>query len=95
MTALSGAIQNYLQLLLARIGVGVGEAGDSPPSHSIISNIFRPEKRASAIAFYSMGVNIGILFGFLFGGWLNEFFGWRTAFVFVGVPGFSWRSSSN
>ena len=87
MTALSGVVQNYLQLLLARIGVGVGEAGGSPPSHSIISDIFPPEKRASAIAFYSMGVNFGILFGFLFGGWLNEFFGWRVAFVVVGVPG--------
>jgi MFS family permease len=87
MTALSGAVQNYLQLLLARIGVGIGEAGGSPPSHSIISDIFPPEKRASAIAFYSMGVNFGILFGFLFGGWLNEFFGWRVAFVVVGLPG--------
>ena len=51
MTALSGAVQNYSQLLLARIGVGVGEAGGSPPSHSIISDIFPAEKRASAIAF--------------------------------------------
>lgn len=87
MTAVSGSVQNYAQLLLARIGVGVGEAGGSPPSHSIISDIFPPEKRASAIAFYSTGVNIGILFGFLLGGWLNEFFGWRIAFVIVGVPG--------
>ena len=87
MTALSGAVQNYAQLLIARIGVGVGEAGGSPPSHSIISDIFPPTSRASAIAFYSTGVNLGILFGFLFGGWLNEFFGWRVAFVVVGVPG--------
>jgi len=87
MTALSGAVQNYSQLLLARIGVGVGEAGGSPPSHSIISDIFPAEKRASAIAFYSTGVNIGILFGFLLGGWLNEYFGWRIAFLVVGVPG--------
>lgn len=87
MTALSGYVQNYLQLLLARIGVGVGEAGGSPPSHSIISDIFPPHRRATAIGFYSMGVNIGILFGFLAGGWLNEFFGWRVAFLVVGVPG--------
>jgi MFS family permease len=87
MTAVSGAVQNYAQLLIARIGVGVGEAGGSPPSHSIISDIFPPTSRASAIAFYSTGVNLGILFGFLFGGWLNEFFGWRVAFVVVGVPG--------
>jgi predicted MFS family arabinose efflux permease len=87
MTALSGFVQNYFQLLLARIGVGVGEAGGSPPSHSIISDIFPPNRRATAIGFYSMGVNIGILFGFLAGGWLNEFFGWRVAFMVVGVPG--------
>lgn len=87
MTALSGYVQNFLQLLLARIGVGVGEAGGSPPSHSMISDIFPPNRRATAIGFYSMGVNIGILFGFLAGGWLNEFFGWRVAFLVVGVPG--------
>lgn len=87
MTAVSGFAQNYWQLLLARIGVGVGEAGGSPPSHSIISDIFPPESRASALGFYSTGISIGILFGFLFGGWLNEFFGWRVAFLVVGVPG--------
>ena len=87
MTAVSGFVQNFLQLLLARIGVGIGEAGGSPPSHSIISDIFGPRERASAIGFYSMGVSIGILFGFLAGGWLNEFFGWRVAFVVVGAPG--------
>ncbi len=87
MTALSGMAQNYAQLLAARVGVGVGEAGGSPPSHSMISDIFSPQRRASALGFYSMGVNIGILFGFLLGGWLNEFFGWRVAFMVVGIPG--------
>jgi predicted MFS family arabinose efflux permease len=87
MTAISGAVQSYTQLLLARVGVGVGEAGGSPPAHSMISDIFPPERRAGALSFYSMGVNIGILFGFLLGGWLNEFFNWRIAFVVVGLPG--------
>lgn len=87
MTAVSGIAQNYAQLLLARIGVGVGEAGGSPPAHSIISDIFPVESRASALGIYSTGVNIGILFGFLLGGWLNEFFGWRVAFMVVGIPG--------
>lgn len=87
MTAVSGLVGNYAQLLVARIGVGIGEAGGSPPAHSIISDIFPPEKRASAFALYSTGVNIGILFGFLFGGWLNEIFGWRVAFMVVGIPG--------
>ena len=87
MTAISGLAQNYWQLLAARVGVGIGEAGGSPPSHSMISDIFPPDKRASAIGFYSTGISIGILFGFLFGGWLNEFFGWRVAFFVVGIPG--------
>ena len=87
MTAVSGMVQNYIQLVLARIGVGIGEAGGSPPSHSIISDIFPPNRRATALGFYSTGVSFGILFGFLFGGWLNEYFGWRTAFLVVGIPG--------
>lgn len=87
MTALSGLAQNYTQLLLARIGVGVGEAGCSPPAHSMLSDVFPPAKRATALSMYSSGINIGILFGFLLGGWLNEFFGWRVAFMVVGLPG--------
>lgn len=87
MTAMSGTVSNYTQLLIARVGVGVGEAGGSPPSHSIISDIFPAEKRASAISIYSTGVNFGIMFGLLLGGWLNEYFGWRVAFVVVGAPG--------
>jgi predicted MFS family arabinose efflux permease len=87
MTAISGLVQSYTQLLLARIGVGVGEAGGSPPAHSIISDIFPPENRASALAFYCTGINIGVLVGFLFGGWLNEVFSWRVAFFVVGAPG--------
>ena len=87
MTALSGAAQNYLQLLLARIGVGIGEAGGSPPAHSMISDMFPVSSRAWALGIFTTGINAGILFGFLFGGWLNEYFGWRAAFVAVGVPG--------
>lgn len=87
MTALSGMTSNFFQLLMARIGVGVGEAGCSPPAHSMISDIFKPKSRATAIAFYSIGINIGILFGFLLGGWLNETLGWRQAFLIVGLPG--------
>lgn len=87
MTAASGLAQNYWQLLLARIGVGVGEAGCSPPAHSMISDVFPLSARATALSMYSSGINIGILFGFLLGGWLNEFFGWRVAFMVVGLPG--------
>ena len=87
MTALSGLAQNFVHLALARIGVGVGEAAGSPPAHSLISDYFPPQQRARALAVYSMGIHFGILFGFFFGGWLYEFFGWRMAFLLVGLPG--------
>ena len=87
MTAVSGMATNFVQLLLARIGVGVGEAGCSPPAHSMISDMFPVQQRATALSFYSVGINIGIMFGFLLGGFLNEFFGWRIAFFVVGIPG--------
>jgi predicted MFS family arabinose efflux permease len=87
MTALCGAAGNFLQLLLMRIGVGVGEAGSNPPSHSIIADLYPPEQRATAMAIFGTGINWGILIGFLIGGWINEWYGWRTAFVVVGLPG--------
>ena len=90
MTAISGAAQNFVQLLLARIGVAVGEAGGSPPAHSMISDIFPPRQRATALSFYSMGINFGTLFGFVIGGWVNDFFGWRMVFLVIGVPGILW-----
>lgn len=87
MTALCGLSQNYLQLLSARIGVGVGEAGCTPPIHSMLSNIFPPKERNKALGIYNSGVMIGMMGGFLVGGWLQEFFGWRVALMAVGVPG--------
>ncbi|MEH6558147.1 MAG: MFS transporter [Oceanicoccus sp.] len=87
MTALCGAAANFTQLLLTRIGVGVGEAGSNPPSHSIIADLYPPERRATAMAIFGTGINWGILLGFLIGGWINEWYGWRTAFVVVGLPG--------
>lgn len=79
MTAISAFVGNFWQLLAARIGVGVGEAGASPPSHSIISDYFPHSERGRALSFYSMGIYIGILVGFLLGGWINQIFGWRTS----------------
>ena len=87
MTAVSGLAQNYVQLLLARIGVGIGEAGASPPSHSMISDYYEPEERGAAMSIYSMGLYIGILVGLLLGGWLADTIGWRMAFFAVGLPG--------
>ena len=87
MTALCGVAQNFIQLLLARIGVGVGEAGCTPPAHSLISDLVPPEKRSSALAFYALGIPIGTLLGMLIGGVLADWVGWRRAFLFVGIPG--------
>jgi predicted MFS family arabinose efflux permease len=87
MTALSGVAQNFWHLLAARIGVGVGEAGCSPPAHSMIADFYPVERRATALGIYALGIPVGILFGFLAGGWINEYFGWRVAFFVVGLPG--------
>ena len=87
MTALCGLAGSYVQLALARIGVGIGEAGSSPPSHSMISDLYPPEKRATAMGIYAAGINVGVLLGFLVGGWVDEWYGWRMAFFVVGLPG--------
>lgn len=87
MTAVCGLAQNFVQLLLARIGVGIGEAGSSPPSHSIIADLYPPEKRAGAMGIYSLGVVLGAAGGTMIGGTLAHFFGWRYAMFAVGIPG--------
>ncbi len=86
-TAISGACQNFTQLALARVGVGIGEAGGTPPAHSLISDYFPKEKRAGALGVYAMGIPIGVALAYLAGGWVTETFGWRWAFVVVGLPG--------
>ncbi len=87
MTALSGVAQNFWQLLAARIGVGVGEAGGSPPSHSLIADYVPVDKRATALGLFAIGVPLGLLSGYLLGGWLSELYGWRAAFLSIGLPG--------
>lgn len=87
MTAVCGLAQNFVQLLFARIGVGVGEAGCTPAAHSLISDSVAPEKRSSAIAFYGLGVPIGSLLGLIIGGIVNDLYGWRIALMLVGLPG--------
>ncbi|HPG26331.1 MAG TPA: MFS transporter [Myxococcota bacterium] len=87
MTMLCGFARSFAELLVARIGVGVGEAGCTPPAHSMISDSFPAERRATAISFYSLGVPIGTLFGLILGGYLTDVVGWKTAFLVVGAPG--------
>ena len=87
MTALCGVAQNFLQLALARIGVGVGEAGCTPAAHSLIADSVPPEKRSSAIAFFGLGIPIGGLLGLIIGGVVNDQYGWRMALMLVGMPG--------
>lgn len=86
-TALCGTATSFVQILLYRFGVGVGEAGCTPPAHSLISDYVKPEKRASALALYSMGVPIGTFAGFALGAIIAANYGWRAAFFVVGIPG--------
>lgn len=87
MTALGGLATGFGTLALARLGVGIGEAGCSPPSHALLSDYFPANQRGRAFSFYSMGIYAGILLGFVAGGFISEYFGWRWAFVVVGGPG--------
>ena len=86
-TALCGTATNFVQLALFRMGVGIGEAGGSPPSYSLISDYFKPEERGTALAIYSLGVPAGSMFGSALGGWIAAEHGWRTAFFVMGIPG--------
>jgi len=87
MTAASGLARNFTDLALARVGVGIGEAGCTPPAHSLLSDYFPPEKRATVLAVYACGIYMGVGLGFWLGGWLNDAFGWRVAFMVIGLPG--------
>lgn len=87
MTAVSGLALNIWQLTAARIGVGIGEAGCSPPAHSMIADYYPPDSRSSAMGFYTLGISAGIMLAYLAGGWVAQNIGWREAFFIVGVPG--------
>jgi predicted MFS family arabinose efflux permease len=87
MTAISGLAANIWHLTLARIGVGIGEAGCSPPAHSMIADYYPPEQRSTAMGFYTLGISAGIMLAYLAGGWVVQNIGWREAFFIVGLPG--------
>lgn len=86
-TMLCGMAQSFAQLFLARVGVGVGEAGCTPAAHSLISDYVPRDRRASAMALFSLGIPVGSLLGMALGGLIADAFGWRAAFLVVGLPG--------
>ncbi|MCB2048885.1 MAG: MFS transporter [Novosphingobium sp.] len=86
-TALCGVATSFWQIFLARLGVGVGEAGGVAPSYAVIGEWFAPERRASALAIYSLGIPLGSAFGLLAGGYIAEQINWRVAFIVIGLAG--------
>ena len=87
LTMACGLAANYVSLFLIRTGVGIGEAGGTPPSQSLIADYFPHERRSTAIALFNSGVALGAFLGFLMGGYVNQWWGWRAAFVVAGAPG--------
>lgn len=87
LSALCGAAASFSQLLLIRAGVGLAEAGCSPPAHSLISDYFEPSRRASALSIYSCGISVGYLLAAIGGGYVAQHWGWRAACAMVGLPG--------
>jgi MFS family permease len=86
-TASCGLAWSYLSLFVGRAFTAIGEAGGTPPSHALIADYFPAAKRATALAAYAMAVPIGTAVGNYASGWFNEWYGWRTTFVLLGVPG--------
>ena len=87
MTAFSGAAQNFLQMFLARAGVGIGESGCWPISHSLLADHFPPDRRAFALGVFQAGGGLGVLLGLLLAGLIADAVGWRWTFVIIGLPG--------
>jgi predicted MFS family arabinose efflux permease len=87
LTALCALPQTFVQLLIARMGVGAGEAGGTSPTHSLIADYFPPNRRATALAILVLGVPAGALIGSTLGGWITQSFGWRLTFVIIGLSG--------
>jgi MFS family permease len=87
LTALCGTAANFPQLLLIRMGVGVGEAGCTPPAHSLIADYVHPARRGTALSVYSCGISLGYILSALVGGYMAAHFGWRSACLVVGLPG--------
>ena len=86
MTIACGFVPSFPQLVLARLGVGVGEAGGLPPSQAWVSDLYKPGERATALATLAAAVNAGVFLAFLVGGYVGQRYGWRIAFVVAGLP---------
>lgn len=87
MTLLCGLAVSFVMLLAMRMGVGVGEAGVNPASHSIIADYFSKDRRAFAMSILAMGANVGMIIGLVVGGLVSQHYGWRAALFVVAVPG--------
>ncbi|MEA3181817.1 MAG: hypothetical protein QOI59_5340 [Gammaproteobacteria bacterium] len=87
LTVACGLTRNFLQLVIARMGVGVSESACSPPACSLLADIYPPQRRAMAYAVYTAGLYVGLGLGFGLGGWIGEHYGWRAAFLWAGAPG--------
>lgn len=92
MTALTGIAQNFWHLFMARVGIGVGEAGCLPPAQSMICDYVPLERRAGVFAFHSFGLFIGMMAGMALAGWLGETIGWRWTFLTLGLPGIAFAA---
>ena len=87
MTVFSSFARGFWSMALARFGTGVGEAGTGPSINSVIADLYAPAERASALSFYTAGLNVGLLVAFFGGGWISDHYGWRVAIVSAGIPG--------
>src|SRR5471032_305657 len=87
MTFFCGMAQSVASLVLARIGVGIGESAGTPASQSMVADLFNKNERPRALGVYAIGTYLGVFLGYFIGGWVNQHYGWRMAFFTAGLPG--------
>jgi len=85
--ALCALAKTFVQLLLIRVGLAIGEAGCIPPAHSLIADHFTRAERPKAVSLYMLGVPLSAVLGYFLSGWLNELYGWRVMYMLLGLPG--------
>jgi len=87
-TTLTSAVGGFLHLVLVRVFSSLGDVAANPPAQSLITDVFAPAERPRAMGIFLVGSSFAGVLGYLVGGWLNEYFGWRTMFLLIGLPGF-------